>query len=621
MAVGFLIYRNLMDVPLEANSKENTTERTVIPEGESVETKVSTAFEHLPEIKSMKNVTDVGGVSSWLSARTSGQRKVFLGIFTIPKKDARLRNIIRTTYLSAKLRHYGAPQICSLANVTDTCQVVYAFLAEQGSPRKFAVEYDMAFLPQSKLDVSNQNMKNRVFRFHEYFRRELSTYNWDYVAYTHCRVVLFPNRIWPPLHFEDVDPTSPYPRPYFYSGFTLNNGSSSDIHDYVIFSNALWHRVVTHPKFQPSMAEDKTDKVLARITRSLGINVTTLPLPDGAYICDTSYYNHFDFVQRWDDYKDSQMGIKYEDFSEEVRIQRNSIIYPLQRCRHGPRMLLGIMTMKEHKYEGRRRHMIRETYLSYFRNYSASEDQQHRICGLHELLANDHQNPNHRSMLLRECQLAYVFIAGGNPTGPKERVYYNTSEPITLPSNESDVVLLNIQENMKEGKTQSYFKYATTVVDEHIYFDYIAKSDSDTLIIPERLLDDTVNHLPPFPTNVRVYGGYRPAARVEFDHIKGPIYWQGSFYFLSIDMARYITSPDCDRHSLALWSEDKSMCNFVHSHPQPIQRIKLNITRKPVDHPLKQIQRYIPRWQAYLEQKDSDSSSATKEAESASEDQ
>jgi len=205
-------------------------------------------------------------------------------------------------------------------------------------------------------------------------------------------------------------------------------------------------------------------------------------------------------------------------------------------------------------------------------------------------------------MLLRECQLVYVFVAGGNSTGPKERVTYNdnSSEPMTLPSNESDVVLLNIQENMKEGKSQSYFKYATTIVDEYLYFDYIAKTDSDTLIFPDRLLNDRINKLPAFPHNIRVYGGYRPVEKVEVDHIKGPIYWQGSFYFLSNDMARYITSTACDRKNLALWSEDKSICNFVHSHPKPIHRIKLNITRKPIDHPLKEIQRFKSRWQSYL---------------------
>jgi hypothetical protein len=171
---------------------------------------------------------------------------------------------------------------------------------------------------------------------------------------------------------------------------------------------------------------------------------------------------------------------------------------------------------------------------------------------------------------------------------------------MTLPSNESDVVVLNIQENMKEGKTQSYFKYATTIIDEHVYFDYIAKTDSDTLIFPDCILNDSVNNLPAFPHNVRVYGGYRPVARKDYDHIKGPIYWQGSFYFLSVDMARYITSVDCDRQTLAVWSEDKSMCNFVHSHLKPIHRIKLSLTGKPVDHPLKEISKYMPRWQAYL---------------------
>ena len=85
---------------------------------------------------------------------------------------------------------------------------------------------------------------------------------------------------------------------------------------------------------------------------------------------------------------------------------------------------------------------------------------------------------------------------------------------MTLPSpaNETDLVLLNIQENMEDGKSQSFFKYATSVVidEHHLDFDYIAKVDSDTIVYPEPFLNANFQDLPRFPDNIRICGACPP---------------------------------------------------------------------------------------------------------------
>ena len=46
--------------------------------------------------------------------------------------------------------------------------------------------------------------------------------------------------------------------------------------------------------------------------------------------------------------------------------------------------------------------------------------------------------------------------------------------------NEPDMTLLNIRENMNEGKSQTWMKYAATIAEEYD-LDYVAKCDADSL--------------------------------------------------------------------------------------------------------------------------------------------
>jgi hypothetical protein len=171
---------------------------------------------------------------------------------------------------------------------------------------------------------------------------------------------------------------------------------------------------------------------------------------------------------------------------------------------------------------------------------------------------------------------------------------------MTLPSpaSEPDLVMLNIKENMNEGKTQTYFKYATMICDDHIYFDYIAKTDTDTLFHVDDFLDSDLNHFPVFPDNGRVYGGWSFYGRRSFGDASGVIYYAGSFFFLSPDMARFITSDACDRKRLDRFAEDWTIGAFVDAHPLPQHRIP--VRQYCLIHPLKDVRLYRYEWKKYM---------------------
>jgi hypothetical protein len=246
------------------------------------------------------------------------------------------------------------------------------------------------------------------------------------------------------------------------------------------------------------------------------------------------------------------------------------------------RFLYGIMSY-DHKLEKRRRSTIRRTYLSFYKDFS--ETTPHRICALVDWLQAPPGHP-----LLDQCQLIYTFVIGANPEGPTQLLEFNESFPLSIdpsqiPHSERDVTYLNIQENGKYGKSPTWFKYGVSLWNErkdqhdhhqqHPLFDYIIKTDSDAVLYPSTFFDMVQrHHLQPYPNNPLVYGG-SPFDKYmcgypEHDHcvqLQTPTYMGGAFYWLSIDLADYITGPDCPRSQLFFPHEDMTTGNYVYSHP------------------------------------------------------
>jgi hypothetical protein len=239
----------------------------------------------------------------------------------------------------------------------------------------------------------------------------------------------------------------------------------------------------------------------------------------------------------------------------------------LEQYQEGPTFLLGIPTVEG---EVQRRQAVRDTYLSFYRDLY-SQDQPNRICSLEQV--------KHNRALLRECQLIYLFFVGGNPDGPSELVAPNASFPMTVKGslNEDDLVYLNIRENLEDGKSQTFFKYAS-ILSKEIPFDYIGKIDSDTLLFVPEFLNFAALNLPQRPDNRLVYGGnthLKTACdkdEIDSTHpcpfkLVGDHYFGGAFYWMSPDLAEFITSDAVPRDKLSIRHEDADIGNFVFSYP------------------------------------------------------
>jgi len=314
------------------------------------------------------------------------------------------------------------------------------------------------------------------------------------------------------------------------------------------------------------------------------IRLVSFPfLSDMAYR-HTSTGKHLSWVnylKDWDKYKDkiiqsSPGPLAYSDPIEEDQVRRSPAIRYFDRPTNitGARILMGIFTM-DTPLERERREAIRSTYLSYYnQSYSTTP---HRICSLQDLLSGS-SVPNHGV----DCQMAYTFVMGSNLDRPTNLVGTNSSIPLTIPTvpsrlqDETDIIHLIIRENMEDGETPSWFRYATKIVDEEFYFDYIGKTDTDTLIFPNHLLESSFMKYPTFPNNVRVYGGQERLKYVWGSRMVGPLYMAGHLYWMSIDLARFVTTTTTTTtktrqdlsslDSVDYGIEDMTMGNFVHTN-------------------------------------------------------
>jgi hypothetical protein len=147
---------------------------------------------------------------------------------------------------------------------------------------------------------------------------------------------------------------------------------------------------------------------------------------------------------------------------------------------------------------------------------------------------------------------------------------------------------LDIRENQFDGKMTTWFKFASLVANEFPFLDYIVKVDSDTLVLMPNFLK-YMEDLPKRPQ--RVYGGLPflsdscDLSLQDHDHpcplpLVGDIYMSGELNFMSVDLARYITSKDCPRDKVTIAThEDVSLSNYVFSHPDKIEVVKVPNTK------------------------------------------
>lgn len=197
-----------------------------------------------------------------------------------------------------------------------------------------------------------------------------------------------------------------------------------------------------------------------------------------------------------------------------------------------------------------------------------------RLCSFNDFVARNHEPK--QSSNDDECQILYTFVLGAytrNSTAvispssamspiPTIRLQDTLSNPLTVPEMpikqpqyddafiESDVTILNIVENMNDGKTPTFLFWASQVAKEW-NIPYVSKCDSDTFLrlptmlqfLEHELPITTPNFAPSILTGALRHKAYWTSAPSkeafwrETFYSGMHLYLSGSFYLMSRDLA------------------------------------------------------------------------------------
>jgi hypothetical protein len=216
-----------------------------------------------------------------------------------------------------------------------------------------------------------------------------------------------------------------------------------------------------------------------------------------------------------------------------------------------------------------------------------------------------------------ECELIYTFVLGGNPNAtstelvddsrPMEvtKPIASTTQDINLP----DMTLLNIRENMNEGKSQTWMKYGAQIAQEYD-LDYVTKCDADSVLHLHEFFQWAYVHLPPAPYNKHVYvGALRDKAywlrhekeedRIRYESYFGQnfdgvhLYVAGQLYIMSTDLAKYVGQEALtNKCSYCEGHEDHDISAMAFHSPDPIKLMVIGRSQRFWEHPVKG----EPRW-------------------------
>ncbi|KAL3930044.1 MAG: hypothetical protein SGBAC_011943 [Bacillariaceae sp.] len=537
----------------------------------------------------------------------SKRPKLLLGIVSHGfqyKRNKQRRRVIRHTYLKYAETLSGT-KICRtdevLANpeILEGCDVVYAFILVEALHSQYAskevqadfrkYEPDSIYLPP-KIQDDAVVLSEWIKWCHNYFGTAEHPFLLDkmhYVGLISTQVNIYPTSFWKSNElFKKYFPST-------FAGIPVDGKNNKYEDDFLCFSRDLVGYLKEAPPVlnKPKEREEENvavEPLARRVSKYLkkkvkaddGRKINRMGVK-GLPFCGAMAFPSLEY---WDQYM--ERVFKYEDKSEEslIRTVYNHTVIPTFDGK--PRFLMGIFTTNTSDLEEERRKVVRETYLQ---SYKTSETP-HRICSLQQLLKKEVKQS--------DCQVAYTFVMGANETAPYTLPMTTTLEAMTVTGSEPDAVYLNIKENMEDGKTETYFHFVE-LLSKLLYFDYVGKMDTDTLLYTDTFFEETKNW-PTFPDNARVYAGQ---LAIKGDGIIpiGPLplnginYMYGRIYMMSPDLARFVSSNECDRKRWGTQSEDISMGNYVHSHPLPIHLKRLS--KFCIVHPIKEPAAFRATWE------------------------
>eukprot|EP00980_Cylindrotheca_fusiformis_P012116 scaffold2927_cov143-Cylindrotheca_fusiformis.AAC.6 len=194
-----------------------------------------------------------------------------------------------------------------------------------------------------------------------------------------------------------------------------------------------------------------------------------------------------------------------------------------------------------------------------------------RICSLNDLLQE--------TIDIGACQIAYVFVAGGLDKGPTQMLLPNHTHPIAIPTppaiqeQEPDLVYLNIQENMNDGKTPTFYKYASMMA-EHFEnttspFHYVIKMDLDLTLFVPTFLAFAKEH---FPLDIKQVNIGKKIRGGKSKYLWG----SGCLQIVSVDLAKAITCPESVGKMERAEDEDKEISKRINIYGTNATRIWLD---------------------------------------------
>lgn len=232
-----------------------------------------------------------------------------------------------------------------------------------------------------------------------------------------------------------------------------------------------------------------------------------------------------------------------------------------------------------------------------------------RVCSLPEFKT--------KPLKLRyRCEFIYTFVIGANPEASPELVDGSRPMEVDRPIqgiskdlNEPDMTLLNIRENMNEGKSQTWMHYGAQIAREYD-LDYVTKCDADALFHLHEFFEFAYKNLPPAPYNSMMYVGalrdkaYWPKHEKEEDKIRYESYFgntyegvhlyvAGQIYMVATDLAEFIGKEALENKcSYCEGHEDHDISAMAFHSPEPIKLTVIGRPHRFWEHPVKG----EPRW-------------------------